>query len=136
MLKVLIGHPDKNFRYELHKTLAAQKYVVIEADNGGAMFSITKMQQPNFVIAADGMPSLATEDYLKKLREVNFAHIPVIILTTRNNISRNLLLMDLGAKEILLEPIHEADLLFHLKRLENPFLPAQERADNAYYLDL
>lgn len=127
MPKVLIGHTDKNFRYELHKALAAQKYVVIEADNGGALFAITKMQQPNFVVMADGMPSLSTEDYLKKLREVSLGHIPVVVLTTRNNISRNLLLLEIGAKEVMLEPIHEVDLFFHLKRLENIFQPFIEK---------
>jgi twitching motility two-component system response regulator PilH len=125
--KVLIGHPDKNFRYELHKSLSSSKYIVIEADNGGALFTITKTQQPHFVVAADGMPSLSTEDFLKKLREANLGHIPVIILTTRNNILRNLLLMEMGAKEVMQEPIREADLLFHLKRFESPFLPSQEK---------
>lgn len=129
MPKVLIGHPDKNFRYDLHKVLSANKFLVIEADNGGALFTITKMQQPNFVITADGMPSLSTEEYLKKLREVNLGHIPVIVLTTRNNILRNLVLMEMGAKEILLEPIREADLRFHLKRLENPFQPIFAKED-------
>ena len=127
MPKVLIGHPDKNFRYELHKSLSSNKYIVIEADNGGALFTITKTQQPNFVVAADGMPSLSTEDLLKKLRESNLSHIPVIILTTRNNILRNLLFMEMGAKEVMQEPIREMDLLFHLKRLETPFQPSQEK---------
>lgn len=130
MQKVLIGHPDKNFRYELHKSLVAQKYVVIEADNGGAMFAITKMQQPNFIVAADGMPSLSTEDFLKKLRDVNLGHIPIVILTTRNNVPRNLLLMEMGAKEVMLEPIHENELFFHLKRLNQPFSPNLEKSDN------
>lgn len=124
--KVLIGHPDKNFRYDLHKVLSAHKYLVIEADNGGAMFTITKMQHPNFVITADGMPSLSTEEYLKKLREVSLGNIPVIILTTRNNILRNLMLLEMGGKEVLIEPIREADLIFHLKRLERPFLPRSD----------
>lgn len=131
MQKVLIGHPDKNFRYELHKSLVAQKYVVIEADNGGAMFAITKMQQPTFIIAADGMPSLSTEDFLKKLRDVNLGHIPVVILTTRNNVPRNLLLMEMGAKEVMLEPIHENELFFHLKRFNQPFTPHLEKPDNS-----
>jgi len=130
MQKVLIGHPDKNFRYELHKSLVAQKYIVIEADNGGAMFAITKMQQPTFIIAADGMPSLSTEDFLKKLRDVNLGHIPVIVLTTRNNVPRNLMLLEMGAKEILLEPIHENELFFHLKRFNQPFVSSIEKVES------
>lgn len=131
MQKVLIAHPDKNFRYELHKSLVAQKYLVIEADNGGAMFTITKLQQPNFIIAADGMSSLSTEDFLRKLKEVNLGHIPIIVLTTRNNVPRNLLIMEMGAKEVLLEPIHESELFFHLRRLNQPFSLNSEKGDNA-----
>ena len=132
-LKVLIGHPDKNFRYDLQKSLIAQKYVVIQADNGGAMFTLTKIQQPDFVIAADGMPSLSSEEFLKKLREVNLSRIPVIILSTRNNILRNLTLLEMGAKEVLLEPIREAELLFHLKRFETPFLPYLGKEDSVVF---
>ncbi|PCJ56212.1 MAG: hypothetical protein COA79_19350 [Planctomycetota bacterium] len=120
--KVLLAHPDKNFRYELHKVLSANKYSVVEADNGGAMFTITKMQNPDFIIAADGMSSLSTADYLKKLKELDIGPIPIILFTAKRNTLRDLTFLNTGVSEILVEPISESELLFHLERLQKPFL--------------
>ncbi len=129
--KVLVGHPDKHFRYDIHKAIKTQKFTVIEADNGGALFTITKTQQPDLVVMAEGLSSMSTEEYLKKLREINLSHIPIIILTLRKDPLRNLALLELGAKEIMVEPIREAELLFHVKRLLNPFTISSEGSGEA-----
>lgn len=111
MARVLIIDDSPTETYKLTTMLEKHGHVVLTADTGEAGVALAQKERPDVVLMDIVMPGLngfqATRQ-LSKLPET--AHIPVIIVTTKDQQTDRVWGMRQGAKDYLAKPI-EADVL-------------------------
>ena len=112
MSKVLIVDDSPTETYKLTGMLEKNGHTVITAANGADGVATAKAEQPDIVLMDIVMPGLngfqATRQ-LSKAKETQ--HIPVIIVTTKDQETDRVWGMRQGAKAYLTKPIDEKDLL-------------------------
>lgn len=106
MARVLIIDDSPTETYKLTSMLEKIGHVVLTADNGEAGIALAQKERPDLVLMDIVMPGLngfqATRQ-LSKLPET--AHIPVIIVTTKDQQTDRVWGMRQGAKAYLTKPI-------------------------------
>src|SRR5690606_25175493 len=106
MARVLIIDDSPTETYKLTSMLEKNGHVVLTADNGEAGIALAQKEKPDLVLMDIVMPGLngfqATRQ-LSKLPET--AHIPVIIVTTKDQQTDRVGGMRQGAKAYLTKPI-------------------------------
>jgi twitching motility two-component system response regulator PilH len=106
MARVLIIDDSPTETYKLTTMLEKNGHVVLTADNGEAGIALAQKELPDLVLMDVVMPGLngfqATRQ-LSKLSET--AHIPVIIVTTKDQQTDRVWGMRQGAKAYLSKPI-------------------------------
>ena len=111
MAKVLIVDDSPTETYKLTGMLEKAGHQVITASNGEEGVATAKVELPNLVLMDIVMPGLngfqATRQ-LSKAQETS--HIPVIIVTTKDQETDRVWGMRQGAKAYLTKPIDEKEL--------------------------
>ncbi len=111
MARVLIIDDSPTETYKLTSMLEKHGHAVLTAENGEDGIALAQKEQPDVILMDIVMPGLngfqATRQ-LSKLPET--AHIPVIIVTTKDQQTDRVWGMRQGAKDYLAKPI-EADVL-------------------------
>lgn len=111
MARVLIIDDSPTETYKLTSMLEKSGHVVLTADNGEAGIALARKELPDLVLMDIVMPGLngfqATRQ-LAKLPETS--HIPVIIVTTKDQETDRVWGMRQGAKAYLTKPI-QSDVL-------------------------
>jgi len=106
MARVLIIDDSPTETYKLTTMLEKNGHVVLTAENGETGVAIAQKERPDLVLMDVVMPGLngfqATRQ-LSKLPET--AHIPVIIVTTKDQQTDRVWGMRQGAKAYLAKPI-------------------------------
>lgn len=106
MARVLIIDDSPTETYKLTSMLEKSGHVVLTADNGEAGIALAQKELPDVVLMDIVMPGLngfqATRQ-LSKLPETS--HIPVIIVTTKDQQTDRVWGMRQGAKAYLTKPI-------------------------------
>ena len=112
MAKVLIVDDSPTETYKLTGMLEKNGHSVITASNGEEGVATAKKQVPDLVLMDIVMPGLngfqATRQ-LSKAQETS--HIPVIIVTTKDQETDRVWGMRQGAKAYLTKPIDEKELI-------------------------
>ena len=112
MARVLIIDDSPTETYKLTTMLEKNGHVVFTADNGEAGVALAQQELPDLVLMDVVMPGLngfqATRQ-LCKLPET--AHIPVIIVTTKDQQTDRVWGMRQGAKAYLAKPITQEVLM-------------------------
>ncbi|MGN0922162.1 MAG: PleD family two-component system response regulator [Cellvibrio sp.] len=118
MAKVLIIDDSPTETYKLSSMLEKSGYQVISADNGEAGLELAQKEAPDVILMDVVMPGLngfqATR-LLTKTKET--AHIPVIIVTTKDQETDRVWGMRQGAKAYLSKPINATLLLDTMKEV-------------------
>jgi twitching motility two-component system response regulator PilH len=112
MAKVLIVDDSPTETHKLTSMLEKNGHTVITAENGEAGVATAKKELPQLVLMDVVMPGLngfqATRQ-LSKAKETS--HIPVVIVTTKDQETDRVWGMRQGAKAYLTKPIDEQKLL-------------------------
>lgn len=112
MARVLIVDDSPTETYKLTSILEKNGHSVITAENGEQGVAVAKKELPDLVLMDIVMPGLngfqATRQ-LSKAQET--AHIPVIIVTTKDQETDRVWGMRQGAKAYLTKPISEKTLV-------------------------
>lgn len=116
MARVLIIDDSPTETYKLTTMLEKHGHEVLTAENGEAGIVVAQKQQPDVILMDIVMPGLngfqATRQ-LSKLAET--AHIPVIIVTTKDQQTDRVWGMRQGAKDYLAKPIDPDVLMAAIK---------------------
>lgn len=111
MARILIVDDSPTEMYKLTAMLEKHGHQVLKAENGADGVALARQEKPDAVLMDIVMPGLngfqATRQ-LSKLPETS--HIPVIIVTTKDQQTDRVWGMRQGAKDYLAKPI-EADVL-------------------------
>jgi twitching motility two-component system response regulator PilH len=112
MSKILIVDDSSTEVHQLARMLEKHGHSVLVAESGEAGLEIAKNEQPDVVLMDIVMPGIngfqATRQ-LTKARETS--HIPVVIVTTKNQETDRVWGTRQGAKAYLAKPITEKELL-------------------------
>ena len=112
MAKILIVDDSPTELHVLTGHLATAGYQTLTAESGEEGLEVAKAEQPDLVLMDVVMPGLNGFQATRKLsRDPATAHIPVIIVTTKDQDTDREWGMRQGAKAYLVKPVKAKDLL-------------------------
>jgi len=112
MSKILIVDDSPTETHVLSTMLEANGYQIVTAESGEAGVQVAKQELPDHVLMDVVMPGLNGFQATRQLkREPTTAHIPVIIVTTKDQETDKIWGMRQGAKDYLTKPVEEKNLI-------------------------
>jgi two-component system KDP operon response regulator KdpE len=112
-LRVLVVDDERAIRRYLHAALNAQGYTVFEASTGKDALDRAVADRPDMVILDLGLPDLDGVEVTRLLRE--WTHIPIIILSVREQETDKINALDAGADDYLTKPFSSGELLARMR---------------------
>ncbi|MBF0227318.1 MAG: response regulator [Desulfobacterales bacterium] len=126
MKNVLIVDDSPNIRKLIRNELQDAEYNIIEAENGFVALAKVAESLPDIITLDIEMPKLNGFDTLKKIREIVSKYheasrnIPVIFVTSHDNLQDRIRGFELGATEFIVKPFQKGELLNSVNRILNP----------------
>lgn len=118
MAKVLIVDDSPTETYKLTGMLEKNGHTVITAGNGEEGVATAKVELPDLVLMDIVMPGLNGFQATRQLSKASeTSHIPVIIVTTKDQETDRVWGMRQGAKAYLTKPIDEKELMNTMKQV-------------------
>jgi len=118
MPRVLIVDDSPTETYKFKEILEKNGYETITAENGADGVAVARQELPDVVLMDVVMPGLngfqATRQ-ISKAEETK--HIPVIIVTTKDQETDKVWGRRQGASDYLTKPVNEAELMETIKRV-------------------
>jgi two-component system KDP operon response regulator KdpE len=112
-LKVLIVDDEPPIRKLLRLGLHAQGYEILEASNGKAALEILA-KSPDLIILDLGLPDMQGLDLLRRIR-VQQEHVPIVVLSSRDDEAGKVEALDLGADDYVTKPFGMDELLARMR---------------------
>jgi two-component system KDP operon response regulator KdpE len=113
-LRVLVIDDEPAIRRFLRVSLAAQGYLVLEADSGESGYALLQRNTVGVVILDLGLPGVSGLDILKRLRESG-SSVPVIVLSSRSDEGGKVAALDMGADDYVTKPFGMDELLARIR---------------------
>jgi two-component system KDP operon response regulator KdpE len=112
-LKVLVVDDEIAIRRFLRVALNGQNFTVFEAATGETALQDLTMERPDLVILDLGLPDIDGVEVTRRLRE--WSHVPVIILSVREQEEDKIAALDAGADDYLTKPFGVGELLARIR---------------------
>jgi two-component system KDP operon response regulator KdpE len=112
-LRVLVVDDERAIRRYLHAALNAQGYIVYEASSGNEALNMVVADRPDLIILDLGLPDIDGVEVTRQLRE--WTHIPIIILSVREQESDKIAALDAGADDYLTKPFSSGELMARMR---------------------
>lgn len=118
MAKILVVDDSPVEMLRFREILSRHGHEIVEAKDGETGCAMAISEQPNVVLMDIVMPEMNGFQATRKItREPKTAHIPVVIVSTKNQETDRVWGMRQGAKEYLTKPIDEQELVSVLTRI-------------------
>ena len=111
--KILIIDDEKEIRKLLVVTLSAHNFMIEESENGNSGITKAAFFKPDLILLDLSLPDIDGLDVLKRIRE--FAKMPIIILSVRENENDKIIALDLGADDYITKPFGIGELLARIR---------------------
>lgn len=112
MARILIVDDSPTETYKFREMLERHGHEVLEAANGADGVAVARQEKPDLVLMDVVMPGLNGFQATRQLTKgPDTAHIPVIIVTTKDQETDRVWGKRQGAKDYLTKPVDEAILL-------------------------
>ncbi len=116
--KVLIVEDDLESLKLLGLMLQSRGYQILAAQNGPQALQKAATDTPDLVLLDVMMPGIDGFEVARRLRaDPRTAHIPIIMLTARGQVTDKVAGFEAGADEYLVKPVHPAELLTRIETL-------------------
>jgi len=124
-LRVLIVDDERSIRRFLQTSLTAHGYTVYEASGGREALSAVVGERPDLIILDLGLPDLDGIEVTRQLRE--WSHIPIIVLSVREEEGAKVAALDAGADDYLTKPFGIGELMARIRvAVRHAARPAEE----------
>jgi two-component system, OmpR family, KDP operon response regulator KdpE len=110
---IIVIEDETSMRRLLKTILAAQGYLVVEAETGRRGLVEAGTRKPDLVILDLGLPDMDGTQVIKQLRE--WSQIPIVVLSARDQESQKVKALDNGADDYLTKPFGAAELLARVR---------------------
>ena len=120
MARILIvdDSPTETFRFK--EILTKHGYDVLEASNGADGVTLAKAEQPDLVLMDVVMPGVNGFQATRQItRDEDTKHIPVVIVSTKDQATDRVWGKRQGAIDYLIKPIEENRLIDVIKQFLN-----------------
>ncbi|MDV4241535.1 response regulator [Acinetobacter baumannii] len=120
MARILIvdDSPTEIFRFK--EILTKHGYDVLEASNGADGVTLAKAEQPDLVLMDVVMPGVNGFQATRQItRDEDTKHIPVVIVSTKDQATDRVWGKRQGAIDYLIKPIEEKQLIDVIKQFLN-----------------
>ncbi|MFT6733559.1 MAG: twitching motility two-component system response regulator PilH [Polaribacter sp.] len=112
MSKILIVDDSPTETHILTQMLDKNGYQVVTAESGESGVEVAKKELPDLVLMDVVMPGINGFQATRQLKkETTTAHIPVVIVTTKDQETDKIWGMRQGAKDYLTKPVQEESLI-------------------------
>ena len=116
--RILIVDDSPTERHVLNDLLTKAGFEVVASDSGEIAIERAKSEMPDLILMDVVMPGLNGFQATRAItREERTKHIPVIICTTKDQETDKIWGLRQGAKDYMIKPVNEADLLEKIKAL-------------------
>ncbi|HAV17241.1 MAG TPA: two-component system response regulator [Acinetobacter nosocomialis] len=120
MARILIVDDSPTETYRFREILTKHGYDVIEASNGADGVTLAKAEQPDLVLMDVGMPGVNGFQATRQItRDEDTKHIPVVIVSTKDQATDRVWGKRQGALDYLIKPIEEKQLIDVIKQFLN-----------------
>ncbi len=120
MALILIADDSQTEIYVLQKILEKHNHQIITAEDGLQAIEVAQNENPDLIIMDVVMPNLNGFQATRRLsKAAETAHIPIIIVSSKNQETDKLWGMRQGAKGYLGKPVAEVDLIVAIDALLN-----------------
>lgn len=123
--KVLVAEDDDLVLGLLVTRLETAGYWVIATRDGERALEAARQSLPAVIVLDVNMPKMDGFEVLNRLREMDTAHIPVLMLTGRQAVADVQKAVALGARDYLTKPVDQFQLLSRVARLVRKAPPRQ-----------
>lgn len=114
---ILIVEDNKDMLMFLKKQLE-QRYIIFCAENGEIAMELLDSHYINLVISDVVMPEMDGFQLCEKLKsDVNYSHIPIILLTAKTNLQSKIQGLELGADAYIEKPFSTVHLMAMIDNL-------------------
>jgi two-component system KDP operon response regulator KdpE len=113
-LRVLIVDDEPPIRRFLRTSLATQKYLIEEAEDGRAALEIATKTPFDLIVLDLGLPRMDGFEIIRKLRESG-SDVPVVVLSSRTDEAGKVRALDLGADDYVTKPFGVDELLARIR---------------------
>lgn len=117
MARILIVDDSPTETYKFREILERHGHQVLEAPNGADGVALARQEKPDLVLMDVVMPGLNGFQATRQLTKgADTAHIPVVIVTTKDQETDRVWGKRQGARDYLTKPVDEAVLLEVIER--------------------
>ena len=118
-MRLLLVEDEPDLGNAIKRTLNQEKYIVDWAQNGNEAWEYLDSQWTQYTLAIFDwlLPGLSGLELCKKLRSKN-NHLPVLMLTAKDQIEDKVTGLNAGADDYLVKPFGMAELLARLRALQ------------------
>lgn len=135
--RILIIDDELAIRRFLHTVLAAEEFVLHEAEGGHAGLAAAAAFRPDVILLDLGLPDIDGIEVIKRLRE--WSSVPIIVLSVREHEGDKVAALDAGADDYLTKPFGVGELLARIRaalRRSLQQVPEPVFASNGLQVDL
>lgn len=116
--KILVVEDDLESLKLIGLMLQSRGYQVLAALNGPQALQKATTEAPDLVLLDVMMPGMDGYEVARRLRaDPRTAHLPIIMLTARGQVTDKVAGFEAGADEYLVKPVHPAELLTRIEAL-------------------
>jgi two-component system, OmpR family, response regulator MprA len=115
-VKVLVVDDDRAVREALRRGLSLAGYEPHVAESGEQALEQVVLSMPDAVVLDVGLPGIDGLEVCRRLRRTG-ARVPVLILTTREQVVERIAALDAGADDYMIEPFDVGELEARLRAL-------------------
>ncbi|ENU44783.1 response regulator [Acinetobacter seifertii] len=120
MARILIVDDSPTETYRFREILTKHGYDVLEASNGADGVTLAKAEQPDLVLMDVVMPGVNGFQATRQItRDEDTKHIPVVIVSTKDQATDRVWGKRQGALDYLIKPIEEKQLIDVIKQFLN-----------------
>lgn len=119
MPKVLVAGQEEELAALVESVLKQERYEVIRAREGNEALRLIQDEKPDFLIIDRMIPPMGGIRICRWVRgEPSHADTPVIMLSSREDVSERILALDAGADDYMVSPFDTEELVARLKALQ------------------
>ena len=123
-MRILLVEDDELLGNGIRSGLSQYQYVVDWAKNGLSAWSAIQTEHFDVIVLDLNLPRMSGEEVLKNMRSKNI-RIPVIILTSRDEIGTRIRSLDEGADDYIIKPFDLGELCARIRAVHRRLTVAQ-----------
>lgn len=111
--KILVVDDEPQIHRFLKPSLAVAGYEVVSALTGALALKAFDEEEPDLVVLDLGLPDLDGKDVIRRVRETS--HIPIVVLSARDQEEEKVEALDLGADDYVNKPFGIGELMARIR---------------------